>query len=75
MLFRFFTEIDDTLFFRIFDDASLFVGDFYELVIRDVIKLVMLAIYGPFLSLFVWLSTDLNISLSSLISCLILLRV
>ncbi len=75
MLFRFFTDIDDTLFLRIFDDASLFVGDFYELVIRDDIKLVMLAIYVPFLSLFVWASTDLNISFSSLISCFIWLRI
>lgn len=71
MLLRFFTDIDDTLFFRIFDDAYLFVGNFYEFVINDDIKLVMFNIYELFLSRLLCCYTDLNIYFSYFIYCFI----
>ena len=74
MLLRFFTEIEDTLFFRIFDEAYLLVWDFYEFINED-IRLVILTIYELFLSFLLWAYTDLNISLSYLISCLIWFKV
>lgn len=74
MLLRFFTEIEDTLFFRIFDEAYLLVWDFYEFINED-IRLVILTIYELFLSFLLWAYTDLNISLSYLISCLIRFKV
>jgi hypothetical protein len=74
MLLRFFTEIDDTLFLSIVDDAYLLVWNFYEFI-NDDIKLVMFTISELILSFLLVASTDLNVSLTSLISCLILFKV
>jgi len=74
MLFRFFTEIDDTLFFRIADDAYLLAWDLSAFVINEDIRLVMLTIYELFLSRLLWASTTLNFSFRSLISFFILFK-
>ena len=74
MLLRFFTEIDDTLFLSIVDDAYLLVWNFYEFI-NDDIKLVMFTISELILSFLLVAYTDLNVSLTSLISCLILFKV
>ncbi len=74
MLLRFFTEIDDTLFFSIVDDVYLLVSNFYEFI-NDDIKLVMFTISELILSFLLFASTDLNVSLTPFISCLILFKV